>query len=490
MSKTPRPRSGLPTIAGAHAVLGMDMVAFSQLHDDDQVQAVECMIRWVTEALAFHSVTEPEYRWSPAGDGGYLTFATVAACRKAIDVALSICEKVQRPDWVPRSGERIRLRFGLHAGTVLEARELGRLTNIWGLGINMTARILTVSAPLQILVSKQYYDTYIKGQRDRDFEIGDVHWRTVKHDVQLEVMNVSRLGLGLRESVAVAQRWQSIAGLWGRTVTEYTFLVNDAMKSGEPVAALAAAKFLLNLNALDQVRDLCHMIGKTDQRPSVVYPPRSHELFSLMPPDVLMRVLEETLPRHVAKDDVICERGDPATSCFFLVSGTVLVDVPGRGEPIPISPGKIIGEFSLWIPNLPRTAHVRAGTDGLLLEIDTARLKAVLTDVPHVGEVVYGIIKQRILENVLKSDSLFPGIVIDTTGIPATCERYDPGRRLDLTSSTYVLFSGRVGIEPPGAPPFEIYARGGSGRLEVVGIISESVRLTARPPPCSTKRSR
>jgi CRP-like cAMP-binding protein len=451
----------------------MDTVAFSKLHDDDQVQAMECLVRWVNEALLYHSITEPEYRWSPAGDGGYLTFATVAACRKAIDVAFSICEKVARPDWVPRSGEKILLRFGLHAGTVREGREVGHTTNIWGLGINTAARLLTVSASSQVLVSKEYYDTYIKGQRTEEFEIGDVHWRTVKHAVQLEVMNVSRHQLGLPESVAVSQRWQSISGLWGRTVMEYTFLINDAMKSGQPIAALAAGKFLLNLNARDQVWDLCRMIGKTEERPTVVYPPRSHKLFSLMPPDVLMRVLEETVPKRLAEGDVICEQGDPARSCFFLVSGTIVVDVPGRAEPIRISPGEIIGEFSLWIPNLPRTARVRATTDGLLLEIDTARLTSALSDVPHVADVVYGIVKQRILENVLKSDHLFPTVDLDAARILAACERHEAGSRFDLTSSTYVLFSGRVAVEPPGAPVFEITAMGDSGRLEAFGIVSD-----------------
>ena len=74
--------------------------------------------------------------------------------------------------------------MAIHAGLVQEADELGGGTNVWGIGINMAARILTVAASSQILVSKQYFDHYISGVR-QDAEIGDLHWRTVKHGDQV-----------------------------------------------------------------------------------------------------------------------------------------------------------------------------------------------------------------------------------------------------------------------------------------------------------------
>src|ERR1700730_13862914 len=300
------------TIGGAHAVLGMDISSFSMLHDDDQIQAIENLIRWINEALAYHSIGEPDYRWSPAGDGGYLTFASSNACRRAIDVAFSIIEKMQHPDWPPRTGESLKLRLALHSGTVQEARELGRTTNVWGMGINMAARALSVAASSQLLVSKQYFDLYIKGQREGEFAFGDVYWRTVKHGVHVEVMNANRHELGLQDAEAKDRRWQAIGGLWRKTIQEYKFLIHDTMKSSEPIAALAAAKFLLDLDEKKAVQELCAMIGAVTERPNASYPVQLHSLFSLMPPDVLFRVIEIATPLLMKADSIICKCGDLA----------------------------------------------------------------------------------------------------------------------------------------------------------------------------------
>ena len=68
---------------GACAVLGLDVVAFSVMPEREQIDAVQNIYRWISESLANHSLEEEVYCWSPAGDGGYLTFRTAAACRKA-----------------------------------------------------------------------------------------------------------------------------------------------------------------------------------------------------------------------------------------------------------------------------------------------------------------------------------------------------------------------------------------------------------------------
>jgi CRP-like cAMP-binding protein len=462
-------------IGGTHAVLGMDISSFSMLHDDDQIQAIENLIRWINEALAYHSVGEVDYRWSPAGDGGYLTFASSSACRRAIDVAFSIIEKTQHPDWRPRTGEKLRLRLALHSGTVQEARELGRKTNIWGMGINMTARALSVAASSQLLVSKQYFDLYIKGQREGEFVFGDVYCRTVKHGVHVEVMNASRHELGLQPEKAKDQRWHAIGGLWRKTIQEYKFLIHDTMKSREPIGALAAAKFLLDLDEKEAVQELCEMVGNTNQRPNAPYPVQMHPLFSLMPPNVLFRVVEIATPLLMKGGDVVCQRGDPADSCFFPVSGTVSVDVPGQDTPIRIGPGEIIGEFSLWIPNITRTATIRMMDDGLLLALPKNPFARVLSEAPLVESSVHNIIKARILENILKSRKLFPfeNASANENLADVSCEKYPQEATLDLTSSVFLLFTGRVRIDPPEGGSITLQSTGGFGTEQVIGIVSD-----------------
>jgi CRP-like cAMP-binding protein/class 3 adenylate cyclase len=475
--KSGRAERTIADLGGVHAVLGLDIVSFSTLQDDDQVAAMEHLLGWINEALANYSIGEAEYRWSPAGDGGYLTFASADACRAAIDVAFSIAEKARRPRWRPRTGEKLTLTLALHAGTVTEARELGRTKNIWGTGINMTARILSIAVPGQLLVSKQYFDTYIAGQREPDFTVGDVQWRTVKHGVQMEVMNANRDELCLSDEQAKARRWQSIGNLWRKTIQEYRFLINDTMKSGEPIAALAAGKFLLDLADKDSVRELCQIIGRTDERQSAPYPLHTHYFFGLMPPEILFRMVEIAKPRLMTAGAVVCKRGDLSETCFFPVSGTLIVDVPGQDTPVRILPGAIVGEFSLWVPNIARTATVRALDDSLLLEFDRREFKQILSDAPLVAEGVYGVIKSRILQNVLKSRKLFPKGAKEQeealSAIRAECEKYEKDAVLDLTSWVYILFSGMVRLSPPQGQPVTIEATGNFGAEQVAGIISE-----------------
>ena len=144
-------------ISGVCAILGVDMVAFSLLPDGDQLMAVRCLVQWIHAALESYNVCQQDYRWSPAGDGGYLTFKPSAVSAKALDISFAILEKAQRSRWIPRTGNPIALRFGIHAGPVYERDELIGGTNVWGDGINMAARILDVACHSQILVSSQYY---------------------------------------------------------------------------------------------------------------------------------------------------------------------------------------------------------------------------------------------------------------------------------------------------------------------------------------------
>ncbi len=462
---------------GACSVLGLDIVGFSTMRDEDQIDAIQHLYRWINESLANHSIKTESYRWSPAGDGGYLTFNGAAACKKAVDVAFTLCGKIKMPDWRPRSGTPFQLRLGLHSGLVTEDDDLGWKTNIWGVGINTAARILAVSAANQLLVSKQYYDNYIAGVRDNDFEIGTLHWRTVKHGVGVEVMNVNRHDLCLTEVEAENRRWQAVGGLWQKTIQNYTYLIHDAMRSADPIAALACAKFLLELNANEPVHELCHMIGRSDIKPSKDYPAQHHILFSQMPPDLLFNVIEASEPRLFKAGEALFEVGDPANSCFFPVSGSLVVEIPGHHEPIPIPKGQMTGEFTLWIPNINRTARVKALEDGLMLELPNQRFKQFLDETQDVANVIYGIIRQRIVENVLTSDRIFPDLKTAVKGdinkFPAVCSRFEKGTELNIEKTTYIIFNGTVQITPEEDLNLTVQASGNFGDESVVGIVSE-----------------
>ena len=468
----------LRKVEGARAVVGIDMVGFTRLSDEDQLTSIQNLILWIRQSLAYHGIADRDYRWSPAGDGGYLTLDSTAACKAAIDVAVTICQKAKEESWRPAGGGQIQVKLAVHAGTVAESSELGRESNIWGEGINTTERILGICAPSQILVSQPFHDIYIKARHDTNFTIGDLHWRTVKHGLQIAVMNVNRHDVGLNEQAASSSRWQAIGGLWRKTIQEFQFLIRDALKSGEAVPALAASKFLLNLEDQDTVYQLCCMIGRSEQRPWEGYQMQPFFLFSQMPAAILFKVIEQATPRLFKKDEVICEEGQTAESCFFPVSGTVVVEAKGLEQPITIPKGQITGEFALWIPNIKRTACLRAREDGLLLEINNQRFAKVLDDSPdEVAAEVYNVIKRRITDNILASHVLFPGLNEELKKAKSkpsiTCRKDAVSSGLDLTKSAYVLFNGEVSIEPKAGAPVVIQAPGRFGSEKVVGIFCE-----------------
>ena len=460
---------------GAYGIFGMDVVSFSTLDEETQIIVIQRLMRYVKESVLFHSLTEADFRWSPAGDGGYLTFVNPQAGRAAIDVAFSIFEKV-RASGKRAPSERFRIRAALHAGCVREDEDLSHETNIWGMGINTTARILSVSDEDQMLVSKQYYDTYIKDQREGEFNFGEPYWRTVKHGVLVDVMNASKPGLCLDCDDASGKRWRYLGGLWRKTVEEYGFLMTDAMRSGDPVAAIAAARYLLKMGEEADVRQFCKTLSDHETTVKPDFPVLRHTLFSAMPADVLFDVLSGITPRVVRANEVICEDGTVADSCYFPVSGKIVVDIPGRDAPSGVKKGRILGEFSLWIPNLKRTARIRSLDAGLVLELGHHPLAAVLAQHPDVATVVYSLIKRRIVENVLLAPALFPGLEKEVdenlSRFGAVCVKVPAGDALDIATDAFVVLIGKVRIHCATGTVLDIGAEGRFDHLPVAGISS------------------
>lgn len=459
--------------AGAFAVLGMDVVSFSSFDEADQLGVIRQLMKYVTQALAFNGLKEDDYIWSPAGDGGYLTFLNVSAGRSAIDVAFSIFQLIAAP---PRGSfdARFRIRAALHAGSVQESADLGRDTNIFGMGINTTARILSISDEDQLLVSKQYHDTYIKDQRDQEYHFGEPYWRTVKHGITLDVMNASKPGLGLGSDEERGRRWRYLGGLWNKTAAEFQYLMSDTMRSGDSIAAIAAARYLLDMGEDQRVRDFCKILSSSDAM--TVSFPVEHFLFSGMPSDVLFEVVKSVKPRVIGANEVICEDGVGADSCFFPVSGRIVLEIRGRDEPAPVKKGQMLGEFSLWIPNLKRTARIRSLDPGLVLELGHRPLQTVLREHEDVANVVYSLIQRRVIENTLLSSALFPGMAsavkAGLSKFNAKCVKIAKGDKLDLTSQAFIMLIGKVRVACANGGQLDVVAEGRFDEMPVVGIYS------------------
>ncbi len=116
---------------------------------------------------------------------------------------------------------------------------------------------------------------------------------------------------------------------------------------------------------------------------------------------------------------------------------------------------------------------------GLLMELRNEHFAEALKKSQNTADGVYGIIKRRIVENILDSD-LFPCIakeLKESLAHDVICEKFPVGTQLDLTSAAYILFRGRVRIHPPKGSQLEVLGTGHFRPLRVVGIVSANGSL-------------
>jgi hypothetical protein len=319
----------------------------------------------------------------------------------------------------------------------------------------------------------------------------------VKHGQQVSVSNLynRRKNIGLSQDAAIALRWQCIGGLWNKVSQEYASLIQDSMRTNNVFAALAAGKFLLDLGykdgkylldkEKDPVKELCERISDSgnNENKNNAY----HKLFSKISPELLQKLLKFALPVVFKSGDIICKMDEDSDSCFLPVSGTIDIELPSKT--IRNKAEGIIGEFSLWIPEIKRTATVKAVDEGLCLRINTDQFRQILPPGDRFTEGLYTIVKDRIIKNILDSNNFFNN-PDDTKGERLlTCEKYPSGQKLDLDKKTYIIFHGRVEIKPyytkypnitEKKDKLEISVGGHFGSEQVVGIISGNTKIDGK----------
>jgi CRP/FNR family transcriptional regulator, cyclic AMP receptor protein len=102
-------------------------------------------------------------------------------------------------------------------------------------------------------------------------------------------------------------------------------------------------------------------------------PLRNHPVFSAFPPAVIEHLGTYMMRRMVPRGAIIFAKGDPGTTLFAVLSGSVRISVPARDghEAVLniIKPGQVFGEVAL-LDGRARTADAVAMTDCELMVID------------------------------------------------------------------------------------------------------------------------
>ncbi|QRK12448.1 cyclic nucleotide-binding domain-containing protein [Archangium violaceum] len=199
-------------------------------------------------------------------------------------------------------------------------------------------------------------------------------------------------------------------------VREFHHLAIRYAAEGQTLHAIAACKLILALDPGHQEtqENLASLIAMQDTEQGTeaapLDKPAPTPLFSQLPREVFLALLGMLEVRRVPGGEPIITEGERGSSMFILVHGTVrVVHTPENSLPhtlAELSEGSFFGEMAL-ISDTPRTATVIATRDCTLLEVTREMLTRLGTHFPSLEQVVHQFYKERLLDDLLRSNPLF-----------------------------------------------------------------------------------
>ena len=134
---------------------------------------------------------------------------------------------------------------------------------------------------------------------------------------------------------------------------------------------------------------------------------RTVDLLSQLDRVALARLAGYMVPLAFAAGDVICSQGDPADGLYIVVRGTLGVfatDAHGERRVNAIGPGHYLGELALLVDQ-PRSATIRADTEGEILRLDRDQFLQLLGQDPVAAKAVATTLARRLRRRDTESPS-------------------------------------------------------------------------------------
>lgn len=133
-------------------------------------------------------------------------------------------------------------------------------------------------------------------------------------------------------------------------------------------------------------------------------------LFSDLPKNAFIQLLEQMKMRSVLPDEVVIREGDVDDSMFIVSTGRVKVtkttDAGTDMVLAQLGDGTFFGEMAL-LSESPRTASVIASEEALLFEVSRDVLASVVKNFPSVKHILLRFYRQRLLSNLMAISPIF-----------------------------------------------------------------------------------
>lgn len=178
-----------------------DIVEFSRNDDDFQAKLI-CGLNAEVRHQLYHRLSEPEpsVMFLPTGDGLAIVLLErdkgVSSSREDV---FGLVERLMR---YAATGGRMRLRIGVHHGSVALMRDINGNLNVCGTALNDCQRIMDSAHPNQVLLSRDAYRTLVGDRYPQQSESMDSNPLKfsnplsipVKHRLEFEVRVMFREG--------------------------------------------------------------------------------------------------------------------------------------------------------------------------------------------------------------------------------------------------------------------------------------------------------
>ena len=313
-------------------VLTVDIVDFSRRSSQEQLKVIRVLIDMLSRALPEdHQDDLTAYLWSPAGDGGSVTF--MKDIHAALSTAVTLGQLINDYNRdLPANARSLQVRTGLHSGPVSKEIDFDKSENIWGDGINVSARVMSVARPGQILASADFYKHAELNTRPRE-EVTPIGKWWAKHNKAIELYNIYIDGVGIPPS-EVEEWYGPFSFPLDLAISMYTAMASEQAKEGPAFRAAVLAKRLLDLKPAHEQQRLATRIIESiseERHPRVSGKQVLYDVFfSKLSPAALLHFFQNAEFMDFNKGDIIFDEGKKADSMMMIVSGESTLSIRGQ----------------------------------------------------------------------------------------------------------------------------------------------------------------
>ncbi|MEE8408019.1 MAG: cyclic nucleotide-binding domain-containing protein [Myxococcota bacterium] len=215
-------------------------------------------------------------------------------------------------------------------------------------------------------------------------------------------------------------------------------------------------------------------------------------LFSDLPKNAFIQLLEEMKMRPTLPGEAIIREGDVDDSMFIISHGKVkITKTTDTGAEIVLAhlgDGAFFGEMAL-LSESPRTASVIAEEETLLFEVSRKALDEVVKNFSSVKHILLRFYRQRLLANLMATSPIFRPLDIEqrkslierfkSREVPANEKILEEGQKGD---GLYMLLSGRVEVSKKGNGKRQVLAH-----LKEGDVFGEMSLLSNKPVSANIK---